>query len=75
MTIFITGILIFMEKHTNPCKCGSTEFVSKPNRYDIYQIVDGKLKLINSPFTEDEIKLFCRECGEELLKAEVMATA
>ena len=55
-----------MKKNIKPCKCGSDEFVSKPNRYDSYQIIDGKLELIDSPFTEEKIKLFCRECGERL---------
>jgi len=58
-----------MEKHIRPCKCGSDEFVSKPNQYDIYHIVDGNLNLIQSSFTEDEIRLYCRECGEELKNA------
>jgi hypothetical protein len=75
MKIFITGILISMEKHTKPCKCGSDEFVSKPNRYDVYQIVEGKLELTNSPFTEDEIKLFCRSCGVELVGADELVSA
>ena len=51
-------------------KCSCDEFVSKPNRYDVYQIVEGRLQLIQSPFTEKEIKLYCRECGEELVGAE-----
>lgn len=59
-----------MEKHTKPCKCGSFDFVSRPNRYDIYQIGEGILQLIQSSFTEGEIKLYCRECGEELIGAE-----
>lgn len=59
-----------MGKNIKPCKCGSVEFVSKPNRYDVYQIIKGKLKLIHSPFTEEKIKLYCRECGKELVGAE-----
>jgi len=59
-----------MENIIKPCECGSEEFISNPNRYDSYQIIDGKLELIESLFTEEEIKLFCRECGEELLGAE-----
>ena len=48
------------------CKCGSIEFISKPNRYDIYEIIENELILSDSPFIEDEIKLYCRECGDEL---------
>ena len=64
-----------MEKLTKPCKCGSDEFVSQPNRYDTYQIINKKLELIDSHFTEEEIKLYCRECGEELLKANEIISA
>lgn len=64
-----------MEHFIKPCKCGSEEFVSKPNRYDSYQIIDGKLELIDSSFTKEEIKLFCRECGEELIGAENLVSA
>lgn len=64
-----------MKKHINPCKCGSVDFVSNPNRYDVYQIIDGKLQLLQLPFTEDEIKLYCRECGEELAGAEGLVSA
>ncbi|MDR2126619.1 MAG: hypothetical protein LBP63_07305 [Prevotellaceae bacterium] len=54
-------------KKIKPCsKCGSTEFITQPNRYDIYEIMENKLTLIESPFIEDEIKLYCRQCSEEL---------
>ena len=69
------GSSFYMEKHIKSCKCGSIEFVSKPNRYDIYQIINGKLELSESPFMPDEIKLFCRECSEELLGADEFVTA
>lgn len=55
-----------MEKNIKPCKCGSVEFITKPNQYDVYQIIDNKLEFINALFTDEEIKLFCRECGEEI---------
>ena len=75
MKIFTTGILISMEKYIKPCKCGSFDFVSRPNRFDVYQIVEGRLQLIQSLFTEEEIKLYCRECGEELVGAEELISA
>jgi hypothetical protein len=59
-----------MERKIKSCQCGSKEFISEPNRYDVYEIIDGKLVLVDSPFIEDEIKIFCRECGEELKDAE-----
>lgn len=49
--------------------CGSQEFVTKPNRYDIYEVINNKLVLSKSVFIEDEIKLFCRECGKDLQNA------
>ncbi len=58
-----------------PCSCGSNEFVSKPNRYDIYQVVDNRLELTSSLIAEEEIKLFCRECGEELVDAADLISA
>jgi rRNA maturation protein Nop10 len=58
-----------MKKRLKKCTCGSDKFVSMPNRYDIYQIINEKLELIESPFTQEEIRLYCRECGKELLNA------
>jgi hypothetical protein len=55
-----------MEQNIKPCKCGSLEFITKPNQYDVYQIIDNKLELIDTLFTDEEIKLFCRECSEEI---------
>ncbi|MEK7819069.1 MAG: hypothetical protein AAB255_04670 [Bacteroidota bacterium] len=64
-----------MKKKIQSCKCGSIDFISKPNRYDVYQIIGGSLQLIQSPFTEDEIKLYCCECGEELIGADELVPA
>jgi rRNA maturation protein Nop10 len=55
--------------------CGSDEFVSKPNRYDIYKVIDKKLVLSESAFVDEEFKLFCRECGEEYENAEEIISA
>lgn len=62
-----------MENFINPCKCGSVEFITKPNRYDSYQIIDSKLEFIKSSFTEEETELFCRECAEKLAGSENFA--
>lgn len=64
-----------MNKKIKSCKCGSIDFASLPNRYDVYQIIDGKLELINSPFTQEEIQVFCCECGEKLIGAEELVEA
>jgi hypothetical protein len=64
-----------MEKHinpkqkrkVNPCKhCGSTEFITNLNSYDVYEIFGGKLGWQRSEIIDEKFRLFCRECGEEL---------
>jgi len=49
-----------------PCKCGSTEFITNPNSYDIYNIVGNKLEFIKSETIDDKLKFYCRNCSEEL---------
>ena len=45
------------------CKvCGCDEFITTPNKYDIYKIINGKLEFQRSELIEDEIELFCRDC-------------
>jgi hypothetical protein len=48
------------------CECGSTEFVSNLNSYDIFELVDGKLEFQRSEFIDDKKEIFCRECGKKL---------
>jgi hypothetical protein len=59
-----------MEKPIKHCECGSVEFITEPNRYDIYEIIDGRLELYYSENTDEKFKLFCRECGKELKNVE-----
>jgi len=54
------------EKIIKPCKCGFVEFVTEPNQYDVYQIIDNKLKLVETYPTDDDFKLFCRECSNKM---------
>jgi hypothetical protein len=56
-----------MGQNIKPCKCGSVEFITKPNQYDVYQIIGNKIELIDTLSTEEEIRLFCRECSEEVV--------
>lgn len=49
----------------NCLTCGSGEFITQPNSYDIYTIESGQLILQRSEYTDEQIKLFCRECGVE----------
>jgi hypothetical protein len=55
-----------MEQNINPCKCGSTEFITAPNSYDVYELINRKLEFQRTELIEEELKLYCRECGEEL---------
>jgi hypothetical protein len=45
-------------------KCGSKEFISQPNQYDVFQSQNGKLVLKSTEFIDDELVLYCRECSE-----------
>jgi hypothetical protein len=53
------------KKHTKPCECGSTEFVTQPNSYDIYELIDDILNFQRSELIDSEIKFYCRDCGKE----------
>ncbi|MBI3159577.1 MAG: hypothetical protein HYZ26_08280 [Chloroflexi bacterium] len=43
--------------------CGSDEFVSTPNRYDVLAFEESKFEVVDSHFTDEET-VTCRECGE-----------
>jgi hypothetical protein len=47
------------------CNCGGTEFITKLNQYDIdeSELINGILEFQSSENTDDEFKVFCRECG------------
>lgn len=55
-----------MKNKIKKCACGSKEFISEPNQYDVYEIIDGELVLQKSEPIEEKLKLFCRECSKEL---------
>jgi hypothetical protein len=49
------------------CKeCGCEEFISQLNRYDIFTSEGNKIKYQSSELIDEEIKLFCRKCSNEL---------
>ena len=53
------------KKYLQSCPdCGCLEFISNPNRYDVYEIdeEDGKLYLSNTEYIDDN-NISCRECG------------
>ena len=46
-------------------KCGSTEFVSEANQYDVMTFENGEFVIQHSEsFYTD--RFFCRDCGEEV---------
>ncbi|MCG2689995.1 hypothetical protein L6252_01815 [Candidatus Parcubacteria bacterium] len=47
-------------------KCGSGEFISEPNRYDVLTFSKGKLEITGTEFLDD-FKVFCRECSAEVI--------
>ena len=49
--------------------CGSEEFITQPNRYDVYVAKEGKIRFSHSEIIDDAIELYCREC-EEILKCD-----
>jgi hypothetical protein len=55
-----------MKKADKQCQCGSKEFITEPNSYDVYEVIDDKLEYQKTEMIEDEVKIYCRECGEEM---------
>ncbi|MBO4738365.1 MAG: hypothetical protein J5606_02260 [Bacteroidales bacterium] len=47
-------------------QCGGTEFITQPNKYDVYEVVDGELQYVNTESIDDMDVFYCRECGEIL---------
>ncbi len=46
--------------------CGSTEFVTEPNQYDILTFENGDFKVLHTEQCEEGYKIFCRECENEV---------
>lgn len=50
----------------NHCpNCGSKEFVSNLNQYDILEFTNGDFHILKSEII-DEYEIFCRQCGQKL---------
>ncbi len=50
----------------NKCNnCESTEFITQPNSYEVYKLIDGELSLQKNELINDDMKLSCRNCGKE----------
>jgi len=46
--------------------CGYKEFISQLNKYDIYEVRNNKIALIDSEHTDEKIILYCRNCSKVL---------
>ena len=51
---------------SNCPKCGSEDFITRPNRYDWLRFVNGQFQVEKSEFTNERVRVFCRECGTEI---------
>lgn len=60
-------MLTKISQRNNFCcpNCGSLEFVTDPNQYDVLKFNSGHFEIESSEFC-DEFKLFCRECSVEI---------
>lgn len=47
------------------CKCGSKEFVTQPNTYDVYELIEGEMCFMSNELTNEEECYYCRDCGEQ----------
>jgi len=48
------------------CECGSDEFITQLNAYDVYATDDeGILQYFKTESTNEPNRYFCRECGQE----------
>lgn len=45
--------------------CGSSEFISEPNQYDVLKFSKDGFEIISTE-SIDDYKIFCRECGKEV---------
>ncbi len=55
------------------CRCGSDEFVTQPNKYDVYRIVDGRMEFQRSELIDDDMVVYCRGCGRRYEKSGAVA--
>ncbi len=53
-----------MENNLCP-NCGSTEFITEPNQYDVLIFSNNSFEIKKSEQIEG-YKVFCRECSEEI---------
>ena len=47
------------------CDCGCEEFITQPDSYGVYIIMEGKLAFQRAELVDDERDYYCRDCGKE----------
>lgn len=47
--------------------CGNTEFISKPNRYDVINVINNQVVIVDTELIENETDIYCRSCGEKFI--------
>jgi len=43
-------------------RCGSREFITEPNSYDVLIFNSGKFEVKATEMVSGQVKVFCREC-------------
>lgn len=61
-----------MKTTWNPCECGCSEFITQPNQYGIYEVIDGRLEFQRTELIDNELILYCRECSKEYKESDFM---
>lgn len=47
--------------------CGNDrEFITEPNSYEVYEVIDNQLEYRRNEIIDEDLKLYCRDCSEEL---------
>ena len=56
-----------MPNQSHKCpECGSEDFITQPNRYDVMTFTGEKFELSDSHCTDDQEVYYCRECSKEV---------
>ena len=48
-------------KNLNCKECGNDEFITEPNKYDIYKAEEGKLEFQKEEIIQEAMAKYCRE--------------
>lgn len=47
-------------------ECGGEEFITPPDSYSVYKAKGDKLYFVSTELTNDDDRLYCRDCSAEL---------